>query len=173
MKKLLSFIAVFGAVFAPLSAQADPLTGFYKIALVEDDVEITSDGFVIDKETKGQSGRGRVYVNSNGKLRFSGWIESWDFDVDAGEHVRDRTSLLGVVNPVSGKIRLTRIGGVLVSDFPAEENFVLSLRIIKRNDVVVGLTGGGSSSGPDDCDVPCFSDDTYYFTGYKTRDLLE
>lgn len=165
MKKLLSLIIVLGAVFAPLSAQADPLTGYYKIAVVTDEVD-TSSGVVVEKETEGASGRGKVFLRA-GKLRFSGWIEEWDDD-DAGEYVRERTSLRGVVNPDTGKIRLTKIGGVSVSVLAVEEEFVLKLKIIRRNDVVVGLTGNGSAFETSGTET---EDETYNITGYKTRKL--
>lgn len=167
MRILLSFITIVGAVFAPLSAQADPLTGYYKIAVVTDEVERDGD-VVVEKETEGELGRGKVFLNRKGKLRFSGWIEQWDYDYFSGEFYRERTKLIGVVNSDTGKIRLTKIGGVSVSDLAAAENFVLKLNIKRRNNVVVGLTGSGSAS---EYDYPYTEDETYDITGYKTRNL--
>lgn len=169
MKKLLSLITVVGAVFAPLSAQADPLTGKYKIAVVQDEVEYYYDS-VSEKETEGESGRGTVYYNSKGKLRFKGWIEQWDYDDGRSRWIRERTSLLGVVNPDTGEIRLTKVGGVPVSDLAVTASFVLEIKIIKRNGVVVGLTGSGSAT---EYDYPFVDYETYDITGYKTRDLPE
>ena len=168
MKKLPSLITVLVAVFATSLAKADPFTGFYKIAFVEEEVETYSDGSVF-KETQGSSGRGKVFFNSAGKLRFKGWIEDWDED-DAGGFVRERTILFGVVNPTNGKIRLTKIGGERVSDLAVSEDFVIRLKIIKRNGVVVGLKGSGSAREVEFNEI---EEQEYDITGYKTRDLPE
>jgi hypothetical protein len=176
MKKLLSLIAVFGAVFVPLSAQEDPFTGFYKIALVEDEV-VFINGDRVFAETEGELGRGRVFKNSAGKLRFSGWLEDWDEDDNnPGDYIRERTNLFGVVNSTTGKIRLTKIGGIPITDpIFTNDNFVITLKIIKRNGVVVGLTGNGSSSETETIaeGVTEFEEDTLFVSGYKTRDLPE
>ena len=167
MKKVLSLITIVGAIFAPLSAQADPFTGYYKISIVEDSTFTDTESNVY-KYADGLPGRGRVFVNNNGKLRFSGWFTEYYFD--GSNDVKERVSIIGVVNPTTGKIRLTKIGGELVSDLAVSENFVLNVRIIKRNDVVVGMTGSGSASGSDiDGDFSEILD----VTGYKTRDLPE
>lgn len=175
MKKILSLITVFGAVFALLSAQADPFTGFYKLS-VTTEVEDRFDGSVVFQGADGEWGSGKVFTNSNGKLRFSGFLTGYDYDEVTGDAIKERISLVGIVNPTTGKVRLIKIGGELVSDLAAEENLVLNIKIIKRADVVVGLTGSGSASESYDWDtgegvirVDIF--DVIRVTGYKTREL--
>ncbi|MGB2011806.1 MAG: hypothetical protein ACPIA7_09735 [Akkermansiaceae bacterium] len=175
MNKILPLITFVGAVFAPLSAQADPFTGFYKVALVEDEVVFINGDRVFAK-TEGEFGRGRVFTNSAGKLRFSGWLEDWDEDDNnLGNYIRERTSLFGAVNPTTGRIRLTKIGGIPITDPTfTNDNFVITLKIIKRNGVVVGLTGNGSSSETDTFEQATqIEEDTLFASGYKTRDLPE
>ncbi len=175
MKKILSLIAVFGAAFAPLSAQADPFTGFYKLSATTEEIE-TALGAILYQDADGEWGSGKVFINSNGKLRFSGFLTGYDYDEVTGDAIKERISLVGIVNPTTGKVRLIKIGGELVSDLAAEENFVLNLKIIKRDDVVVGLTGSGSASGSFEWDtgegvISVEFTDVIRVTGYKTAEL--
>lgn len=165
---LVTSIMVIALAITP-SVLADPFTGYYKIAVVENEVE-TYNGDEYRDETEGASGRGKVYLTSSGKLRFSGWVEDYDQDDDYNV-LKTRTSLRGVVNATTGKIRLTKVGGISVKTLALEENFTLKLKIIKRKGIVVGLKGSGSSREIEDDGG--IEDELYDVTGYKTRDLSE
>ena len=113
-----------------------------------------------------------------GKLRFSGFLIS--FYGDYGDPTFERISLFGIVNPTTGKIRLTKIGGIPITDPNfTDENYVLNMRILKRNDIVVGLNGRGSSSSTYNQDDGAGGVITFSFydvervAGYKTRELPE
>ena len=54
--------------------QADPLTGFYKLSLTTEFEDKIGDD-IIYQDLDGEYGSGRVFVNSNGKLRFSGFAQ--------------------------------------------------------------------------------------------------
>ncbi|MGB2011805.1 MAG: hypothetical protein ACPH9O_10020 [Akkermansiaceae bacterium] len=173
MKKVLSLITIVGAIFAPLSAQADELTGFYKLSVTTEFEDKIGD-VIIYQDLDGEYGTGKVFTNSNGKLRFSGSLNGYDEDEETGETFKVRIALVGIVNPTTGKIRIIKIGGIPITDPEfTEENFTINIRIIKRGDVVVGLTGSGSASwsetgeGGETID---FSD-TLRVVGYKTREL--
>ena len=165
-------LAIINTLAVSQQVQADPFTGFYKIAIIDDAVEIDSSGTQYRDETEGSSGRGKVFLNTAGKLRFSGWVENWESE-DA-IIVRERISLLGSVNPTTGRIRLTKIGGLPVygdNGLAVTEEFVLNLKIIKRNNIVVGLKGSGSSREVEFDGV--IDNEEYDVTGFKTRDLPE
>ena len=155
--------------------QADPLTGFYKLSLTTEFVDKIGDD-IIYQDLDGEYGSGRVFVNSNGKLRFSGLLNGYDEDDVTGELIKERIALVGIVNPTTGKVRLTKIGGIPITDPEfTEENYTINIRIIKRGDVVVGLTGIGRASwsetgeGGETIDLS----DTLRVVGYKTRELPE
>ena len=105
----------------------------------------------------------------------AGSLNGYDEDDVTGELIKERIALVGIVNSTTGKVRLIKIGGELVSDLAAEENFTINIRIIKRGDVVVGLTGIGRASwsetgeGGETIDLS----DTLRVVGYKTRELPE
>ncbi|MGB2403674.1 MAG: hypothetical protein ACPIA7_09730, partial [Akkermansiaceae bacterium] len=84
MKKVLSLITIVGAIFAPLSAQADELTGFYKLSVTTEFEDKIGD-VIIYQDLDGEYGTGKVFTNSNGKLRFSGSLNGYDEDEETGE----------------------------------------------------------------------------------------
>ena len=138
MKLLLITIIAVATLASLPKAQADPYTGYYKIATV-----IT----VTDFDQIGATGRFKVYFNSNNKLRLKGYIDTT---------IIGKIPVRGKVNPSNGKITLTLIEGEAVPVFTN------ALKIIKRNDTVVGLKGYLEEFG-----------DSIEFVGYKTRDLPE
>ena len=153
--------------------QADPLTGFYKLSVTTEFEDKIGDD-IIYQDLDGEYGSGRVFENSNGKLRFSGFLNSYDEDDVTGELIKERIALVGIVNPTTGKVRLIKIGGIPITDPEfTEENFTINIRIIKRGDVVVGLTGNGSASWSetDEGGVTTDFSDTLRVVGYKTREL--
>ena len=155
--------------------QADPLTGFYKLSVTTEFEDKIGDD-IIYQDLDGEYGSARVFENSNGKLRFSGFLNSYDEDDVTGEPTKERIALVGIVNPTTGKVRLTRIGGIPITDPEfTEENYTINIRIIKRGDVVVGLTGNGSASWSetDEGGVTTNFSDTSRVVGYKTRELPE
>ena len=154
--------------------QADPLTGFYKLSVTTEFEDKIGDD-IIYEDLDGEYGSARVYVNSNGKLRFSGFLNSYE-DFENGDTIAERIALVGIVNPTTGKVRLTRIGGIPITDPEfTEENYTINIRIIKRGDVVVGLTGNGSASWSETNEdgVTTNFSDTSRVVGYKTRELPE
>jgi hypothetical protein len=169
MKTLILSLSVMVVAFTASvrKVQADSFTGYYKIAVIENEIEIF-DGVEYRDETEGASGRGKVYINQSGKLRFSGWVEDYDYD-DNSDVLKTRTKLRGVVNATTGKIRITKVGGISVKTLALEENFTLKLKIIKREGIVVGLKGSGSSQEIEDDGST--EEELYDVTGYKTRDL--
>jgi hypothetical protein len=154
--------------------QADPLTGFYKLSVTTEFKDKIGDD-IIYQDLDGEYGSGRVFKNSNGKLRFSGFLKGYEENDETGDTTKQRIALVGIVNPRTGKVRLTRIGGLPITDSEfTDENFTLNIRIVKRGDVVVGLTGKGSAtwSERDGEDTIDFSD-ILRVVGYKTRELPE
>jgi len=172
MKLLLTLSIMVMALAITPKTQADPLTGFYKLSVTTEFEDKIGDD-IIYQDLDGEYGSGRVFENSNGKLRFSGFLTSYDDDEVTGDVIKERIALVGIVNPTTGKVRLIKIGGELVSDWAAEENFTLNIRIIKRVDVVVGLNGNGSASWSetDEGGVTTDFSDTLRVVGYKTREL--
>ena len=155
--------------------QADPLTGFYKLSLTTEFVDKIGDD-IIYQDLDGEYGSGRVFENSNGKLRFSGSLNGYDEDDVTGELTKKRIALVGIVNSTTGKVRLIKIGGIPITDPEfTEENFVLYIKIIRRDGVVVGLNGNGSASWSetDEGGVTTDFSDTLRVVGYKTRELPE
>jgi len=150
---LVTFIAVVSLASLP-KAQADPYTGYYKIALVIDGEETDEGGTYSYQD--GEIGRLTVYFNKNNKLRVRGYI------ISAYEE-EGRIPIRGKVNPSNGKIIITSIEGEAYNPFSL-------LKIIKRNDTVVGLKGSGEDTGSDEIGS---WDDKLDVTGYKTRDLPE
>ena len=155
--------------------QADPLTGFYKLSVTTEFEDKIGDD-IIYQDLDGEYGSGRVFENSNGKLRFSGFLNGYDEDDVTGELTKERIALVGIVNPTTGKVRLTKIGGIPITDPEfTEENFTIKISIIRRGDVVVGLTGIGRASwsetgaGGETIDLS----DTLRVVGYKIRELPE
>ena len=164
--------------FTP-KTQADPLTGFYKIAITTELEDKIGDTIVF-QDVDGEWGTGKVFINSNNKLRFSGFLNSYDTDEETGVTSPERILLQGIVNPTTGNVRVTRIGGLPITDPEfTEENFTLKIRIIKRNDVVVGVNGNGSASGTYEIDngngglTSVDISDILRVVGYKTRELPE
>lgn len=154
--------------------QADPLTGSYRVSVTTEYVDKIGD--TIYQNLGGEYGSGKVFINSNGKLRFTGFLNGYDEGDVTGVITKERIVLQGIVNPTTGKVRLTKIGGIPITD-PGftEENFVLNIKIIKRGDVVVGLNGNGRASGSetDEGGVTTDWSDILRLTGYKTRELPE
>ena len=132
----------------------DPYTGYYKIALVIDGEE-TYQGQDYSFQD-GEIGRLTVYFNENNKLRVRGYIIS-------AYPEEGKIPIRGRVNPSNGKIILTSINGEDYNPFSL-------LKIIKRNNTVVGLKGSGENIGSDEGDSWVFELD---LTGYKTRNLPE
>jgi hypothetical protein len=175
MKLLLTISIMVMALAITPKTQADPLTGFYKLSVTTEFLDKIGDN-IIYQNLDGEYGRGKVFINSNEKLRFSGFLNSYDEDDVTGDVTKDRISLVGIVNPTTGKVRLTKIGGISITDPEfTEENFTLNISIIKRGDVVVGLTGNGSASWSKTDEGGATTDysDTLMFVGYKTRELPE
>ena len=132
----------------------DPYTGYYKIVLVIDGEE-TYQGQDYSFQD-GEIGRLTVYFNENNKLRVRGYIIS-------AYPEEGKIPIRGRVNPRNGKIILTSINGEDYNPFSL-------LKIIKRNNTVVGLKGSGENIGSDEGDSWVFELD---LTGYKTRNLPE
>ena len=110
MKLLLTLSIMVMALAITPKTQADPLTGFYKLSVTTEFEDKIGDD-IIYQDLDGEYGSGRVFVNSNGKLRFSGFLNSYDDDEVTGDTIKERIALVGIVNPTTGKVRLTQNRG--------------------------------------------------------------
>ncbi|MGB2011807.1 MAG: hypothetical protein ACPIA7_09740 [Akkermansiaceae bacterium] len=161
MKKLFIFATIIASACSSFTAHADPFTGFYKIAVVINGVS-TYDDYPGEYYTydDGANGRVKVYINTNGNLRVSGWA----FNPDTGL----REALRGRVNPTTGRVILTRIDNDIIN----LDVFPHVIKIIKRNNTVIGLNGTGEDYGLwDDGYYSGTYQDQYDITGYKIREL--
>ena len=150
--KLLLIIFIAVATLASLpKVQADPYTGYYKIAIVITGEETYQNELYSYQD--GEIGRIQVYLNASNKLRIKGYL-------DTG--YEGRLSLRGKVNKSTGEIVLTSIGGESV------EGVFTVLKILKRNKTVVGVKGSGTDIGSDE---EGSWDDVFEVVGYKTRNL--
>ena len=147
---LITFIAIATLVSLP-KAQADDYTGYYKVAIVITGEETYEGEFYTYQD--GETGRFRVYLNANNKLRLRGYIDT-AFD--------SRLLVRGRVKKSTGEIILTSVGGE-----PVETAFTV-FKILKRNGTVVGLKGFGETSGEDEFGT---YNDVSEIVGYKTRDI--
>lgn len=154
-------MTILGAYLGSSSLDAetavDPYTGLYKIAALVDGsfTETIDDAPVTNTYVDGLPGRITVFYNTNGALRFNGWV------YDEIEKVR--VPLRGRVNPNTGRLFFT------TQSLTDAGILTLNARILMRNNAVVGFTGTGETEF-DEVEQQSYDIEVL---GYKIKDLAQ